>query len=201
MFWPNEMVSPEAAPRKAATRGARLQHAPVDLPRRREVAVGVHVAGGIELGDRIDHRARHLAAAGAVQKRELGSAAAGCQRREVAPARNESWSVNAIRAGRRRNRSPSVSHRVGAASCSLGARIFAGPAGHGEQRIAAVHERAFDGDLAALSESASRSTPSSCRRRYARNNPDRSRPRLVRRVVDFVGEHQQVADQSWSPLR
>ena len=65
--------------------GARLEHAPVDLPRRREIAVGIHVASGVELGDRIDHRTRHLAAAGAVQKRKLRTAPAGSQRREVAP--------------------------------------------------------------------------------------------------------------------
>ena len=86
MFWPKEMHSGIRRPEEGGQDFARTLHAAVDFPGRREVAVGVHIAGRVELGDRLDDASRHLAAARAVQKRKLGALAMLLQSRKILPA-------------------------------------------------------------------------------------------------------------------
>src|SRR4051794_13510103 len=74
------------------------------------------------------------------------------------------------------------------------AGVFAGAAGDGEDRIAAVVKRPFDDDLAVRQKYGPGAFPG-----FADDRPDATAligPDLVRvlRVKDVVGEHERVAD-------
>ncbi len=68
---------------KGGDHAARRLHAPVHLARGCEIAVRVHVAGGVDVRDGVDHDARHLAAARSVEEGEAGILR---ERREILPA-------------------------------------------------------------------------------------------------------------------
>ena len=85
MFCPNEMHG-RFRRRETPRRPRARLHAPVDFPGGRKVAVRIHVAGGIDIRNGIDHGVRDLAAAGAVEKCEFKAVAGALQSRKILPA-------------------------------------------------------------------------------------------------------------------